>query len=106
MTEGNTFLASVQAFANQQVAHSAARWSQGHVPDPDIFKAAARLGLFGIELPVHAGGLGLDFRHKAEACRILDQLVYLALNFFAESRHRQVGDVLGLDVLDNRTIRA
>ena len=71
MTEGNTFLASVQAFANQQVAPSAARWSQGHVPDPDIFKAAARLGLFGIELPVHAGGLGLDFRHKAEACRIL-----------------------------------
>lgn len=71
MTEGTTFLAGVQAFARDHVAPAAARWSQGHAPDPDVFKAAARLGLFGIELPVQAGGLGLDFRHKAEACRIL-----------------------------------
>ncbi|PHP64984.1 acyl-CoA dehydrogenase [Zhengella mangrovi] len=71
MTERSAFLASVKDFARETVAPAAALWSQGRAPDAGVFLAAAKLGLFGIELPVHAGGLGLDFKHKAAACRIL-----------------------------------
>lgn len=64
-------LAQVQAFAANQVAPAAEGWSQGGSPDPAFFRQAAALGLFGIELPVSVGGLGFDFQHKADVCKLL-----------------------------------
>ena len=71
MTRQADHLAQVRAFAATALAPAAAGWTQGGAPDPALFRAAADLGLFGIELPVDAGGLGLDFAHKAAVCATL-----------------------------------
>lgn len=71
MTGGPEHLDRVRDFAERHVAPAAALWSQGATPDPGLFRTAAELGLFGMELPAGAGGLGLDFRHKAQVCKVL-----------------------------------
>ncbi|OAN70543.1 acyl-CoA dehydrogenase [Rhodobacteraceae bacterium EhC02] len=71
MTRQADHLATVQRFAQTQLAPAAAGWGQGASPDPALFRAAADLGLFGMELPVDAGGLGFDFAHKAAVCAAL-----------------------------------
>lgn len=71
MTAQETHLAQVRDFATRLVAPAAADWSLGAAPDPALFRQAAALGLFGIELPEAAGGLGHDFRHKAAVCAAL-----------------------------------
>ncbi|MFD1193828.1 acyl-CoA dehydrogenase family protein [Seohaeicola saemankumensis] len=71
MTRQADHLAQVRAFAATTLAPAAARWTKGDAPDPDLFRAAAALGLFGIELPVEAGGLSFDFAHKAAVCATL-----------------------------------
>lgn len=71
MTARADHLAAVERFARTQLAPAAAGWGQGAAPDPASFRAAADLGLFGIELPVDAGGLGFDFAHKAAVCAAL-----------------------------------
>lgn len=65
------FLNEVRAFARDQVAQNAAAWGRGVSPDPGIALHAAKIGLTRIEVPVEAGGLGLGFRAKAEACAII-----------------------------------
>lgn len=65
------FLDDVRAFARDRVAGNAAIWARGTSPDPEIVLDAARIGLTAIEVPVEAGGLGLGFRAKAEACAII-----------------------------------
>ena len=71
MTSRPDHLAAVQSFAQTHLAPAAAEWGQGTAPDPALVRAAADLGLFGIELPVAAGGLGFDFAHKAAVCAAL-----------------------------------
>ena len=71
MTARADHLAAVQRFARTQLAPAAEDWGQGNAPAPALFRAAADLGLFGIELPVAAGGLGFDFAHKAAVCATL-----------------------------------
>lgn len=71
MTPRTDHLAAVHSFATAQLADAAAGWGHGIGPDPSLFCAAAELGLFGIELPKEAGGLGLDFAHKAAVCATL-----------------------------------
>jgi alkylation response protein AidB-like acyl-CoA dehydrogenase len=71
MTSGANHLAAVHRFAKTQLAPAAAGWGQGAAPDPALIRAAADLGLFGIELPVAVGGLGFDFAHKAAVCATL-----------------------------------
>lgn len=64
MTSAAEHLAQVRAFVQRDLAPAAAGWGTGVAPDPTLFRAAAELGLFGIELPRAAGGLGFDFAHK------------------------------------------
>ena len=71
MTTRADHLAAVQSFATTHLAPAAAGWGQGIAQDPALLRAAAELGLFGIELPKEAGGLGFDFAHKAAVCAIL-----------------------------------
>jgi alkylation response protein AidB-like acyl-CoA dehydrogenase len=71
MTTRADHLAAVHRFATAHLAHAAAGWGHGAGPDPTLFRAAAELGLFGIELPNEAGGLGFDFAHKAAVCATL-----------------------------------
>lgn len=71
MTRQADHLEQVRAFAETVLAPAAAGWTQGGAPDPALYRAAADLGLFGIELPVDAGGLGFDFAHKTAICAIL-----------------------------------
>ena len=71
MTSRTDHLAAVHRFAQTQLALAAAGWDQGSAPDPALLRAAADLGLFGIELPAAAGGLGFDFAHKAAVCASL-----------------------------------
>lgn len=53
-------------FASTVVVDLAAKWSCGHALDPAVFQEAARFGLFGAELPLETGGLGLDFLARTE----------------------------------------
>lgn len=71
MTDRDTHLAQVRAFAADQLAPAAAGWGQGQTPEKRLFDAAADLGLFGIELPCAVGGLGFDFAHKSAVCAAL-----------------------------------
>lgn len=71
MTTRADHLAAVHRFATTQLGPAAAGWGYGTEPDPSLFRAAADLGLFGIELPKAAGGLGFDFAHKAAVCATL-----------------------------------
>ena len=65
------FLDQVTRFAADRVAPAAAGWSMGQSPDPAIIAEAAALGLFGMEVPVAQGGMGLDFSTRTKACAIL-----------------------------------
>ena len=71
MTAPAEHLAQVRAFVQRDLAPAAADWGRGVAPDPALFRAAADLGLFGIELPCAVGGLGFDFAHKAAVCAAL-----------------------------------
>ncbi|HSG56341.1 MAG TPA: acyl-CoA dehydrogenase family protein [Paracoccaceae bacterium] len=71
MTARADHMAAVQRFARTQLAPVVAGWHQGAVPDPALLRAAAELGLFGIELPKDAGGLGFDFAQKTAVCAAL-----------------------------------
>lgn len=71
MTARADHLAKVRAFAATELSSAATGWAWGEVTDPALFRAAADLGLFGIELPVDAGGLGFDFVHKTAVCATL-----------------------------------
>ena len=55
-------LEQVRAFAAEQVAPNAAAWAAGTRDARELMSAAAALGLFGLQLPVSSGGLGLSFR--------------------------------------------
>jgi alkylation response protein AidB-like acyl-CoA dehydrogenase len=66
-----SFLMGVREFARDHVARNAAAWGRGLSPHPEITLRAASIGLTRIEVPVEAGGLGLGFRAKAEACAII-----------------------------------
>lgn len=68
MTGPADHLAAVRAFGARHLLPAVAAWAQGAAPDPAVFRAAGDLGLFGIELPVAAGGLGFGFAHKAAVC--------------------------------------
>lgn len=61
------FLDQVAAFATEHVAPAAAGWSMGQHPEATLFEQAAKIGLFGIEVPTAQGGLGLDFATRARA---------------------------------------
>lgn len=65
------FLDQVTDFAAHRVAPAAAGWSMGQSPDAAIVAEAAALGLFGMEVPVVQGGMGIDFATRAQACAIL-----------------------------------
>jgi len=65
------FLNDVRAFARDQVAPDAAAWDRGTPVSPEVRLRAAKIGLTRVEVPVEAGGLGLGFRAKAEACAII-----------------------------------
>lgn len=64
-------LARVQSFADTRIAPAAAGWSMGASPDPALYREAAGLGLFGVEVPVAQGGAGLGYTLKARICAIL-----------------------------------
>lgn len=68
MTARADHLARVRTFAATELAVKAVGWAQEGALDPALFRIAADLGLFGIELPVEAGGLGYDFAHKSAIC--------------------------------------
>lgn len=65
------FLHDVRGFARDQVAQDAAAWDRGTPVSPQVLLRAAKIGLTRVEVPVAAGGLGLGFRAKAEACAII-----------------------------------
>jgi alkylation response protein AidB-like acyl-CoA dehydrogenase len=71
MTAPADHLEAVRAFAAGPLASAAAGWVPGVAPDPALFRKAGDLGLFGIELPVAAGGLGHGFAHKVAVCAAL-----------------------------------
>lgn len=62
------FLARVRTFARDVVAVQAADWTRREMLVPALFTQAAEIGLTRIEVPESAGGLGLGFRAKVEAC--------------------------------------
>lgn len=65
------WLDGVREFAVRRVRPDAASWSLGEAPSQDTFDEAARLNLFGIEVPLTRGGLGMRFCGKAKAAEIL-----------------------------------
>jgi alkylation response protein AidB-like acyl-CoA dehydrogenase len=65
------FLADVRTFTRTYVEEDAAEWARGNQPDPAVALRAAEIGLTRMELPEAAGGLGLGFRTKVEACAII-----------------------------------
>jgi alkylation response protein AidB-like acyl-CoA dehydrogenase len=65
------FLNEVRAFAREHVQTDAAAWARGMAVSPEVALRAAEVGLTRVEVPVEAGGLGLGFRAKAEACAII-----------------------------------
>lgn len=64
-------LTRVRAFSRDTVAPAAAGWAMGQSPDAEHYRDAAKLGLFRLELPATAGGLGLGFALKARVCEAL-----------------------------------
>jgi len=67
----DALLASVAAFAREEVAPQAAAWSMGAAPEPALLERAGALGLMRIEVPLAAGGLSLGFALKARLCALL-----------------------------------
>jgi alkylation response protein AidB-like acyl-CoA dehydrogenase len=65
------FLANVRVFARTYVEKDAAAWARGDQPDPAVALRAAGIGITRMELSIAAGGLGLAFRTKVEACAII-----------------------------------
>lgn len=65
------FLDRVAAFAREVIAPKAAGWDRAGQFDVEALRAAAKLGLLGMETPVSAGGLGLPFRAKAKVAETL-----------------------------------
>jgi alkylation response protein AidB-like acyl-CoA dehydrogenase len=67
-----TDLSAIAAFIRDRVAPAAPGWALGTAaPTLDLFAGAAALGLMRLNVPVSAGGLGLGFGARAQACRIL-----------------------------------
>lgn len=65
------FLDEVRAFVREHVETNAAAWGHGAAVSSEVTLRAAAVGLTRAEVPVEAGGLGLGFRAKAEACAII-----------------------------------
>lgn len=64
-------LDNIRSFAADVIAPTAPLWSKGQAPEPDLFRKAADLGLFRLQVPQSEGGLGLGFAVKARACQAL-----------------------------------
>lgn len=64
-------IARAAAFARDVVAPSAAAWERDRRVAREAIRAAAALGLCGIETPAAHGGLGLPFSVKARVCEIV-----------------------------------
>ncbi|MEM8598244.1 MAG: acyl-CoA dehydrogenase family protein [Pseudomonadota bacterium] len=60
-----------QGFAKELVAPAAAAWSLGAAPAMGLFERAGALGLLAVEVPRHAGGLGLGFAAKVRAAEAI-----------------------------------
>ncbi|MCT4334917.1 acyl-CoA/acyl-ACP dehydrogenase [Paracoccus sp. YLB-12] len=69
--QAREILAAIGQFAAQQIAPMAQHWSKGQAPEPDLFRRAAELGLFRLDVAQSAGGLGLGFAVKARACQAM-----------------------------------
>ena len=65
------FLSDVRTLVRDHVAKDAAAWARGIAVSAETALHAARSGLTRMEMPVEAGGLGLGFRAKTEACAII-----------------------------------
>lgn len=61
----------IRRFADEVVGPAAPSWAKGRAPDPVLFRKAADLGLFRLQVPHSEGGLGMGFMHKAYACEAL-----------------------------------
>ncbi len=68
--EETAFLASVQQFADEQVAPFTREWEKSTFP-ADIWKRTAALGITSCVLPKEFGGRGYSCATYAELCRIL-----------------------------------
>jgi alkylation response protein AidB-like acyl-CoA dehydrogenase len=65
------FLDQIAGFACEHVTPAAAGWSMGQSPAASDYAQAAKLGLYGMQVPQANGGLGLDFTMRTQACSIL-----------------------------------
>jgi len=61
----------LQAFATKQITPLAGNWSMGESPSNALFLDAAKLGIFGLEVPKEQGGAGHLFGAKVQCCEIL-----------------------------------
>lgn len=71
-------LTAVADFAADRIASLAPDWSLGAAVEPEVYSQAAELGLFGVELPVAHGGLGLDFGQRV---RVFAELAAVDFGF-------------------------
>ena len=65
--EHELFRDSVKKFAVQEIARHATEWEDAGAYPRELFKQAARLGLFGIRIPPQWGGAGMDWWASAAA---------------------------------------
>src|SRR6516225_7654008 len=63
-TAGVTLLETARRFRREQVAPHAGRWERERSVPRETLRAAARLGLTGIEVPPELGGQGAGFLAK------------------------------------------
>src|SRR5215472_19141244 len=61
---GEALLEKARRFRGEQVAPHAARWERERAMPRETLRAAARLGLTGIEVPAEMGGQGAGFLAK------------------------------------------
>jgi len=69
--EETNILELVTGFASNHLAPNVAAWSSDSSTKSKLYKDAAELGVFGLEIPVLSGGLGLPFSIKAKVCEKL-----------------------------------
>lgn len=65
------WLSRIEAFAKQEIAPAAGRWTGASTPGKALLGQAAACGLTRLQVPVEDGGLGLSFGAKARACETL-----------------------------------
>ena len=59
---------AVRRFAREQLAPNAARWDREKEFPREALKGLAAMGLYGVAIPEHWGGAGLDYTSLAIAC--------------------------------------